>query len=120
MCGRLTLRALAQDVASLFDVLDIPALSPRYNIAPTQQVLTIGQNAGERPAVFMRWGWCRVGPKTRKIGSNFINPRDETVGSPNVFCDAFHKRRCLIPADGFFEWKADGKGKQPYVFQRVP
>ncbi len=118
MCGRFTLRAPAQDVAGLFDVLDVPALTPRYNIAPTQQILTIGQNATTRAAGSTRWGLVPSWADDPKIGSNFINARGETVGSTKAFRDAFRKRRCLIPADGFFEWNAHGKGKQPYLFQR--
>src|SRR5260370_17722181 len=118
MCGRFTLRAPTQDVANLFDVLDVPALTPRYNIAPTQPVLCIGQNSGRRAAGFMRWGLVPSWADDPKIGSNFINARGETVGSKNAFRDAFRKRRCLIPADGFFDCNAHTNGKHPYRFQR--
>jgi putative SOS response-associated peptidase YedK len=118
MCGRFTLRAPAQDVAGLFDVLDVPALTPRYNIAPTQQILTIGQNAATRAAGFMRWGLVPGWAADAKTGGQLINASAETVASKEAFREAFRRRRCLIPVDGFFEWKAEGKGKQPYLFQR--
>jgi putative SOS response-associated peptidase YedK len=118
MCGRFTLRAPAADIAGLFDVLDMPAVAPRYNIAPTQPVLCIGQNSGRRAAGFMRWGLVPSWAADAKTGGQLINARGETVGSTKAFRGAFRKRRCLIPADAFFEWNAHGKGKQPYLFER--
>jgi putative SOS response-associated peptidase YedK len=118
MCGRFTLRTPAAEVASLFDVLDMPALPPRYNVAPTQSILTIGFNAGKRAAGFMRWGLVPSWSADDKGGVKCINARSETIAERPAFRDAFRKRRCLIPVDGFFEWKAEGKGKQPYLFQR--
>ena len=118
MCGRFTLRCPAKEVADLFSVLDMPALTVRYNIAPSQPVLCVGQNAGKRAAGFMRWGLVPEWAGDPEGGTKLINARAETVASKDTFRDAFRKRRCLIPADAFYEWKAEGRGKQPYLFQR--
>jgi putative SOS response-associated peptidase YedK len=118
MCGRFTLRAPAAEVATLFDLIEATALDVRWNIAPTQPVLCIGENGGRRAAGFMRWGLVPDWEDDPKTGSRLINARCETLAEKPTFREAFRRRRCLIPADGFYEWKAEGKRKVPYLFHR--
>lgn len=104
-------------LASLFD-FDAPAqMPPRYNIAPTQPVAAIRLTAetGKREFAALRWGLVPSWATDLKIGSRLINARSETAVSKPAFRAAFAKRRCLIPADGFYEWQPQGKEKQPYL-----
>jgi putative SOS response-associated peptidase YedK len=102
MCGRYRLSRRKQLVEEYFDCGSYEAdWNPRYNIAPTQLVPVIRQNAKEDAS-----GAARM-----------INARSETAGTKPAFRDALKSRRCLIPADGFYEWKRDGKTKQPYCFE---
>jgi len=117
MCGRFSLNAAEAELRRLFGY-DGPALNlaPRYNIAPTQTtpVVTIGRE-GHRVLVVMRWGLIPSWAKDMTIGAKLINARADTVAEKPAFRAAFAKRRCLIPADGFYEWQAvAGKAKQPY------
>ncbi len=118
MCGRYTLTASADDLAAEFGV-DVPAdYVPRYNIAPQQPVAVIGLDGGGRPRfAFLRWGlvpWW-FSPEQAKSGP--INARAETVASKPTFREAFRERRCLIIADGFYEWKREGRVRIPYRFR---
>jgi putative SOS response-associated peptidase YedK len=93
--------------------------NPRYNIAPTQPVATIRQNAGEpaRKLLMMRWGLVPSWAKDPSIGYKTINARAETATNTPSFREPFRSQRCLIPADGFYEWQRNGKTKQPYCFE---
>ena len=103
------------ELVKLYRVHDRPNLRPRYNIAPTQDVLAIRLNVeGNQEAVQLRWGLIPFWAKEEKIAYSTINARAETVASKPAFRDAFKKRRCLIPADGYYEWKPEGGTKQPY------
>ena len=118
MCGRYTLKTPNPRLQELFGLQDLPHLVPRFNIAPTQSVFTIRATATLpelREAVMMRWGLIPFWAKDMAIGNTLINARAETVAEKPSFRQAFGKRRCLIPADGFFEWEklASGK-KQPW------
>lgn len=118
MCGRFTLSVNPEAVALAFDLDAIPDLTPRYNIAPTQSTAVVRLSLGEEARVleFMRWGLVPFWAKDPKIGNRMINARAETAASKPSFRAAFKRRRCLIPADGFYEWRresADGP-KQPY------
>lgn len=118
MCGRYTLKTPNPRLQELFGLQDLPHLVPRFNIAPTQSVFTIRASAAVpilREAVMMRWGLIPFWAKDMAIGNTMINARAETVSEKPSFRQAFAKRRCLIPADGFFEWEklASGK-KQPW------
>jgi putative SOS response-associated peptidase YedK len=95
-----------------------PDFTPRYNIAPTQQVPIVRLNAetGERLLVSARWGLIPFWAKDISIGVRAINARSETVLERPTFRDPFRKRRCLIPADGFYEWQKQEKAKQPFCF----
>ncbi len=120
MCGRFTLRTPMETIASLFDGLRMPDAVPRYNIAPTQNVLCIRQpESDQMEAVQLRWGLVPFWSKDLKIGSRMINARGETVATKPAFRSAFKTRRCLVLADGFYEWKKIGKSKQPYYITQT-
>ena len=116
MCGRFTLTTPAATIRSLFPGLYVPDdLIPRYNIAPTQPIACVRQNSdSETEVASLRWGLIPSWAKEAKIGARMINARSETAASKPSFRSAFKKRRCLIFADGYYEWKKEGKEKQPY------
>ncbi len=114
MCGRYTLATTPDMIAHSFDIrLDSFEFLPRYNIAPTQDVLTVINEEGVRQTRMMRWGLIPFWARDTKVGSRMINARAETVADNRAFKNAFQKRRCLILADSFYEWKGTGKSKQP-------
>src|SRR5690606_1994253 len=95
-------------------------LLPRYNIAPTQLVPVIrSDSSGQRELVDLHWGLIPSWAKDRSIASRMINARSETVDEKPAFRRAFKRRRCVVPADGFYEWKKLSKRKQPYFVHRV-
>ena len=114
MCGRFTLKTPERIKFDALNTYDPDALVPRYNIAPSQNVLTILDRNSEREATFLRWGLI---PFWSKEPKGFINARAETIEQKAAFNESFQKRRCLIPADGFYEWERNGKISQPYYFQ---
>jgi putative SOS response-associated peptidase YedK len=111
MCGRYTLGHSVEDVIERFSVqqlsLDMP---PRYNIAPTQPIAVVTQN-GTRVLDGYRWGLVPSWAKDLSFGNRMINARAETLAEKPVFKSALLRRRCLVPADGFYEWKREGSGK---------
>lgn len=118
MCGRYFLHSTADKLSALFGEMPMPMLQPRYNIAPSQPVPVVRQNpAGQREMVLVRWGlipsWSK-GPDSR---FSMINARVETVAQKPAYRSAFRYKRCLIPVDGFYEWRAAGAAKQPYVLR---
>jgi putative SOS response-associated peptidase YedK len=124
MCGRFTLRTpltvLAQQF--LFDLGTLPAdvvVTPRYNIAPTQTVAAVRQQTagGKRELALLHWGLIPSWSKDARIASSLINARCETLAEKPAFRTAFSRRRCLVLADGFYEWKKEGKQKLPQYFQ---
>jgi putative SOS response-associated peptidase YedK len=115
MCGRYSF-AMGTDVyAALFEVAGpVPALEPRWNVAPTQPVaVVVVTNEGPRALRTMRWGLVPSWAKDPSIGNRMINARAETLAEKPSFRDAFRKRRCLVVADGFYEWVRDGERKRP-------
>lgn len=121
MCGRFALMTSTEALAQQFefalsaaDLATMPPSVPRYNIAPTQPVAAVrlGED-GKRAFTFFHWGLIPSWAKDIKIGSRMINARSETVTEKPSFRTAFKRRRCLIPADGFYEWQKQGNGKQP-------
>jgi putative SOS response-associated peptidase YedK len=121
MCGRFTLRTGSAALAEQFQLADIPDLPPRYNIAPTQEVAVIRHTNGSNTAALLRWGLVPFWARDTAIGAKMINARAETVAEKPAFRAAFQSRRCLIMADGFYEWQAMGSGrrKQPiYLHMR--
>ena len=114
MCGRFSLDALPNTLAQHFGLNEAPALQPRDNIAPSQDIAVIRLRGRERECALLRWGlvpaWSRE-PKTRY---STINARAETVAEKPAYRNAFRQRRCLIPATGFYEWQKTPDGKVPY------
>jgi putative SOS response-associated peptidase YedK len=120
MCGRYRLSQRKQIVEQYFDsVSGEEDWNPRYNVAPTQPVPVIRQNPKEpvRELSLMRWGPIPSWAKDPSVAAQMINARSETAGTKPAFRDSLKLRRCLIPADGFYEWKRDGKTKQPFCFE---
>jgi len=121
MCGRFSLALDPEELREVFGLVETPTLwIPRYNIAPTQPVAVITDAA--RPTLdYMRWGLVPSWTKDISIGQKLINARAETIREKPSFRSAFSRRRCLIPADGFFEWKKPEGGKklpaEPYYFR---
>jgi putative SOS response-associated peptidase YedK len=114
MCGRYTLRSRGSDKFYGVPASQLPFLVPRYNIAPSQDVPVIIERGAEREAPLFQWGLI---PSWSKEPKGFINARAETLQDKPSFSESFQRRRCLIPADGFYEWKRNGRLKQPYFFQ---
>ena len=112
MCGRFTLQSPADLIRDLFELGQLPELTPRYNIAPTQDVACVIEDDG-RELVRFRWGLIPFFAKDAAIGQRMINARGETVAEKPSFRAAFKRRRCLIPADGFYEWRKTDDGKIP-------
>ena len=112
MCGRFTLTATPEDVAREFGLDEAPQLSPRFNIAPSQAIATISleRESGRRVLVPRRWGLIPGWAKDAKIGQRMINARIETLAEKPAFRAAFRARRCLVPADGFYEWAVRAGG----------
>jgi putative SOS response-associated peptidase YedK len=119
MCGRFTLKTSKARIKEMFRLQRIGEFDPRYNIAPSQQVLAarFEPDSGQREGVMFKWGLIPVWAKDAKIGNSLANARADTVATKPAFRSAFRRRRCLVIADGFYEWgKGDG-GKVPYYFQ---
>ncbi len=109
MCGRYVLFTPGDDLARLFNIIRFERLQPRYNIAPTQNAPVIRLGAdGVREMVPLRWGLIPAAARASDDGPRPINARSETVRDRPLFREAFRRRRCLIPADGFYEWKKIG------------
>lgn len=113
MRGRFTLHSRERIKLKGLPDADLP-FEPRYNIAPSQNVLTIGDFGAGVEAQFLTWGLIPSWSTDRK---GFINARAETLEEKPSFSESFRLRRCLIPADGFFEWKRTGREKRPFYFQ---
>jgi putative SOS response-associated peptidase YedK len=115
MCGRY---ALATPLDDLIEVFDVPSIDfgyrPRYNVAPTQEAPVVAADERGVRMGMMRWGLVPFWAKDRRIGSRMINARSETLLEKPAFKRAVHTRRCLVPADGFYEWCAGEDGKAPY------
>jgi putative SOS response-associated peptidase YedK len=114
MCGRYSITTPLEAMRALFDVESGLNLQPRYNVAPTDEVPVLRLREGERELAMMRWGLVPFWAKDRKGAARLINARADTAADKAAFREAFARRRCLIPADGFYEWKAEGKAKQPW------
>jgi putative SOS response-associated peptidase YedK len=116
MCGRFTLKAKPEAVAAAFGLPSLPLLEPRYNVAPTQTVAAVrlDRDTGSRRLDLLRWGLVPGWADDPAIGNRMINARAETVAVKPAYRHAFKARRCLVVADGFFEWQKRGGRKQPY------
>lgn len=117
MCGRFALHASPEVVALQFGLASVPRLAPRYNIAPGTDILAVRAPDGAREALPLRWGLVPAWAKDAAIGARMINARAETVAEKPAFRAAFRRRRCLVPASGFYEWQARPGGKQPWYIR---
>lgn len=119
MCGRYTLTADAESIQLAFQLNCVDGWSsPRFNIAPSQQVAVIS-NRESKALSFMKWGLTPSWAKDPKIGNRMINARSETAAEKPSFRSAFKRRRCLIPADGYYEWVKQGVKKAPMYIQHA-
>ena len=125
MCGRFALISDTEQLVMQFGiapatVAQMPPSVPRYNVAPTQPVTAVRLDTqGQRELTFFRWGLIPSWSKDIEIGSRLINARSETVTEKPSFRTAFKRRRCIIPADGFYEWQKLNGGKQPQYIHAV-
>jgi putative SOS response-associated peptidase YedK len=124
MCGRYTLRANLNRILEEFGVearegthVEPPFDAARYNIAPTTRIPIIRQGDSGRELTTARWGLIPSWAKDEKIAYSTINARADGVADKPAFRAAFKRRRCLIPADGYYEWLRDGKEKQPFLYE---
>lgn len=123
MCGRYTLTTPGEVIAEIFDLSEEPEVAARYNVAPTQEVAAIRApseegESGERRFVTLRWGLVPHWADDPSIGNRMINARCESVADKPAFRASFKKKRCLVLADGFYEWqKVAGGKKQPWYFR---
>jgi putative SOS response-associated peptidase YedK len=115
MCGRFVTAKAPSVYVTLFGIDAMPA-TPNYNVAPTQKVAAVRLVEDRREAVLLRWGLIPFWAKDKK--TNFINARSETVLEKPAFRAAVKRRRCLIPADGYYEWRKEGKAKLPVYYRR--
>ena len=117
MCGRFTQRLSWAELHELMDLIGPPRnLRPRYNVAPSQDVAVVRAADGGRNLSMLRWGLIPAWAKDPAIGYRLINAPSETVEEKPSFRSAYRRRRCLIPADGFYEWQRLGKIRQPWLF----
>ena len=116
MCGRFALYSDPFSLAKRFEAEALPELRSRYNVAPTQSIPIVRAEGGVKRFALARWGLIPQWAKDMKIGYHTINARAETVAEKPAFRNAFRHRRCLMPADGFYEWQAvtGSKVKQPW------
>ncbi|WP_341525957.1 SOS response-associated peptidase [Nostoc sp. UHCC 0302] len=119
MCGRFTLNQSSEALAELFHVQEVTDLAAGYNIAPTQMVATVLHNSESDKRKFqqLRWGLIPSWAKDPGMGAKLINARSETVAEKPAFRSAFKHRRCLVLADGFYEWQRQQGKKQPFYFR---
>lgn len=115
MCGRYAFFSPAEAVKRVFGVAEAPALEARYNIAPTQAVPAVRENrAGQREVALLHWGLIPSWAREKSIGNRMINARAETLAEKPAYRRAFRERRCLVLADGWYEWQATPSGKRPW------
>lgn len=115
MCGRFAFYSPAEAITRLFGVRGVAAVEPRWNIAPTTFVPVVRLDAaGARRLSMLYWGLIPHWAKQKSIGAKMINARSETLTEKPSFRNAYRKRRCLVLADGWYEWQAEAGGKQPY------
>ena len=114
MCGRFTQQRPTSEIARIFEAEDL-ADDPgeRYNVAPTDEAVVVVQRDDRRAVVRYRWGLVPAWSDDPKIASRAFNARAETLATSPLFRDAFRRRRCLVPVDGFYEWRRDGSARQP-------
>ena len=115
MCGRFAFYSPSEAAAALFGVSTSIEIEPRYNIAPTQYIAAVRDDENkERELVMLRWGLVPFWAKDPSIGNRMINARAETVAEKPAYRAAYRHRRCVVLADGFYEWRREGDSKTPY------
>ncbi|MGD8379147.1 MAG: SOS response-associated peptidase [Gammaproteobacteria bacterium] len=114
MCGRYAYFAPPDQIARAFGLADVPDFPPHYNVAPTQDAPVIRDIGEGRQCHLLHWGLIPFWAKDASVGNRMINARAETVSDKPAFRRAFRHRRCLVPASGFYEWRAEPGGKQPW------
>ncbi|MFO7663194.1 MAG: SOS response-associated peptidase [Chloroflexota bacterium] len=120
MCGRFSLAATGDEIKDHYTLQELPFVEPRYNIAPTQPVAAVRlSHRGDRELTHFQWGLIPSWAKDASLGSKMINARSETVAEKPAFRAAFKRRRCLIPATGFYEWQQVNGRKQPMNIQNA-
>jgi putative SOS response-associated peptidase YedK len=117
MCGRYALTSPPAVIAERFHLLWTPELAPHYNIAPAQTIPVVRETEQGRALSMLKWGLIPSWAKDATIGMKLINARGETLAEKPAFRSAYRQRRCLIPADAFYEWKAVAERKQPYCIR---
>ena len=120
MCGRFSQQRPASELAEIFaaePLGDDPG--PRYNVAPTDEALVVVQRGEQRAITAYRWGLIPHWADAAKVGSRMFNARAETLTDSPAFRDAFRRKRCLVPVDGFYEWHREGTRRQPFAIARA-
>jgi putative SOS response-associated peptidase YedK len=119
MCGRFSQQRPASELAEIFaaePLTDDPG--PRFNVAPTDEALVVVQRGDRRAITAYRWGLIPHWAEAAKVGSRMFNARAESLTSSPAFRDAFRRKRCLVPVDGFYEWHREGTRRQPFAIAR--
>ncbi len=115
MCGRYTVTTPAELVAEVFALAAVPELAPRYNVAPTQEAPVVRRTGGGRRRLdLVRWGLVPTWADDPSIGNRLINARGESAATRPAYRLAWRRHRCLVVADGFFEWRSESGRRQPY------
>ena len=119
MCGRYLITSPLEALQQMFKFEERLNVPPNYNVAPTHEmpIVRIDESGWNRELLKARWGLIPIWAKDKEIGYSTFNARADTVASKPAFRDAYKKRRCLVPANGFFEWKKVGKDKQPHLIR---
>jgi putative SOS response-associated peptidase YedK len=115
MCGRYLITSSPEAIRRLFGYKEQPNFPPRYNVAPTQPIPVVRLHEGERGFALVRWGLIPAWVKDPRAFSLLINARSDAVLDKPAFRNAMRRRRCLVPADGFYDWKAEGGRRRPYA-----
>jgi putative SOS response-associated peptidase YedK len=116
MCGRILLTSSGRELAEAFDLAHAPDLQPRFNIAPSQNAPTLTGPRGSRECSQRHWGLIPSWAKDPSVGYRMINARSETASEKPAFREAMRHRRCIVPANGFYEWTRNGRERQPHWF----
>jgi putative SOS response-associated peptidase YedK len=120
MCGRFTQQRPTSELAEIFDAEDrVGAPGDRFNVAPTDEAAVVVQRDDHRAVTAYRWGLIPHWAKDEKIGSRMFNARAETLARSPAFGDALRRRRCIVPVDSFYEWRREGKVRQPFRVLRT-
>jgi putative SOS response-associated peptidase YedK len=120
MCGRFSQQRPASELAEIFAAEPLAdELGARFNVAPTDDALVVVQREERRAITAYRWGLIPHWADAAKVGSRMFNARAETLSSSPAFRDALRRKRCLVPVDGFYEWKREGTRRQPFLIART-